>query len=149
MAMDFSWRIRQGSPVPTVEVIGELDLESGPYLREQLGPIMRALGAHLAIDLTGVTFIDCSGVNALLASGRDARRLGGGMRVAGAAPCVRRLVEITGLQQMLGGPEIGDDPILPRPWTGGRPAGALRWRNRQQRQRVPRGAGVQAPCAGR
>jgi anti-sigma B factor antagonist len=102
MAMEFSLRIRPGSPMPTVEVSGELDLESGPCLREQLRPIMRALGAHLAIDLTGVTFIDCSGVNALLASSRDAQRLGGWMRVAGAAPCVRRLTEITGLQQVLG-----------------------------------------------
>jgi anti-anti-sigma factor len=100
--MEFSWRIRPGSLLPTVEVAGELDLESGPYLREQLRSIMRAHGAHLAIDLTGVTFIDCSGVNALLASGRDALRLGGWTRVAGTSPCVRRLIEITGLQQVLG-----------------------------------------------
>ena len=63
---------------------------------------MRAYGARLALDLTGVTFIDCSGVNALLASCRDARRLGGSMRVAGASPRVRRLIEITGLEQVLG-----------------------------------------------
>jgi anti-anti-sigma factor len=99
--MEFSWRIRRGDPVPTVEVAEELDLDSGPYLHEQLRSIMRTHGAYLAIDLTGVTFIDCSGVNALLASGRDARRLGGWMRVAGASPCVRRLIEITGLQQVL------------------------------------------------
>jgi stage II sporulation protein AA (anti-sigma F factor antagonist) len=100
--MEFSWRIRPGSPEPTVEVAGELDLESGPYLHEQLRAIMRAHGAHLAIDLTGVTFIDCSGVNALLASHRHARALGGSLRVAGASPCVRRLIGTTGLRQVLG-----------------------------------------------
>src|SRR5260370_24289822 len=73
MVMEFSWRIHPASAVPTVEVAGELDLESGPYLHEQLRSLIRAHGAYLAIDLSGVTFIDCSGVNALLASGRDAR----------------------------------------------------------------------------
>jgi anti-anti-sigma factor len=100
--MEFSWRIRPGSPEPTVEVAGELDVESGPYLHEQLRSIMRAHSAYLAIDLTGVTFIDCSGVSALLASCQYARALGGSMRVAGASPGVRRTIEITGLQQVLG-----------------------------------------------
>ena len=64
--------------------------------------IMRARGANLAIDLSGVTFIDCSGVNALLASWRDARASGGWLRVVEASRCVRRLVELTGLQRALG-----------------------------------------------
>jgi hypothetical protein len=62
---------------------------------------MRTHGAYLDLDLTAVTFIDCSGINALLASCRHAQRLGGWMRVAGASPCVRRLIEITGLRQLL------------------------------------------------
>jgi anti-anti-sigma factor len=92
MTVEFSWRIRPGAPVATVEVAGELDLESGTYLHELLRCIMQARGAHLALDLSGVTFIDCSGVNALLASWRDARALGGWMHVTGTSRCVRRLV---------------------------------------------------------
>jgi anti-anti-sigma factor len=100
--VEFSWSIRPGSAVATVEVGGELDLESGAYLRDLLRCIMRARGAHLAVDLSGVTFIDCSGVNALLASWRDARGLGGWLRVVEASRCVRRLVDLTGLQRALG-----------------------------------------------
>jgi anti-anti-sigma factor len=100
--MEFAWRIRPDFPVPTVEVTGELDVDSGPYLQEQLRSITRAYGADLALDLSGVTFIDCSGVNALLASGRDARRLGGRTRVTCASPCVRRIAGILGLERVLG-----------------------------------------------
>jgi anti-sigma B factor antagonist len=102
MTVEFSWSIRPGYPVATVEVAGELDLESGAYLHELLRRILQAGGSHLAIDLSGVTFIDCSGMNALLASWRDARRLGGWLRVVEASRCVRRVVELTGLQRALG-----------------------------------------------
>ena len=100
--MQLVTRLRSGSPVPTVEVAGEIDVASGPLLSEQAWLIMRAHGPHLALDLAGVTFIDCAGVSALLALCRAARTLGGSVRLAAASPCVRRLVRITGLQPVLG-----------------------------------------------
>lgn len=99
--MDLSTRTRSTFPIPIVEVGGEIDLESGPYLRDQLRSVMRAHGPCLAVDLTGVTFIDCSGVNALLASYRLAQMHGGWMRLIAVSPCVGRIIDITGLQQVL------------------------------------------------
>jgi anti-anti-sigma factor len=100
--MQLVTRLRSGSPVPTVEIAGEIDVESGPRLCEQAGLIMRAHGPHLVVDLAGVTFIDCAGVSALLAICRHARALGGSVWPVDASPCVRRLVRITGLQPVLG-----------------------------------------------
>lgn len=95
-------RVRPGLPGPTVAVGGEIDLESGPRLHDQLCSVMRAHGPRLTVDLTGVTFIDCAGLRALLASRRAAQDLGGWMRLAETSRCVRWLIEATGLQRLPG-----------------------------------------------
>jgi anti-anti-sigma factor len=52
--------------------------------------------APLALDLGGVTFMDCAGVNALLAARRYARLEGGWVRVAGASRRARDILMLTG-----------------------------------------------------
>jgi anti-anti-sigma factor len=100
--MELSLRLRSVSPVPTVYVCGELDLESGPCLVDWLECMMRARGSLLDLDLAGVRFIDCAGVGALLASRRVAQLKGGWLRVIAVSPCVRTIIGLTGLQQVLG-----------------------------------------------
>ena len=63
--MQFVTRLRPGSLVRTVEVAGELDVETGPRLCERSTSLMRAHGPYVALDLAGITFIDCAGVSAL------------------------------------------------------------------------------------
>jgi anti-anti-sigma factor len=100
--MELSVRLRSGCPVPTADVGGELDLQSGRCLVDVLDCMMRARGSVLDLDLTGVQFIDCAGMGALLTSRRAAQLAGGRLRVIAVSPCVRRIMEITGLQQVLG-----------------------------------------------
>jgi len=106
--MELSMELRSVSPVPVVAVGGELDLESGPCLAGWLQSLLQARGPVLALDLTGVRFIDCAGVAALLASCRAARDDGGRLFVVALSPCARRIVEITGLQKVLGEHDIRD-----------------------------------------
>jgi len=47
-------------PGPIVAISGEIDIQSGPQLRDQLLSIIRRHGIRLALDLSGVTFIDCA-----------------------------------------------------------------------------------------
>src|SRR6476646_7643498 len=100
--MELSMELRSVSPGPVVAVGGELDVASGPCLAGWLRSLLRARGPVLALDLTGVRFIDCAGVAALLASCRAARDDGGRLFVVALSPCARRIVEITGLQKVLG-----------------------------------------------
>lgn len=88
-------------PGPVVAVSGEIDLQSGPQLLDRLRSITWRHGARLALDLTGVTFIDCAGISVLLAARRRARLQGGSLRVLHASPRVRRVIALTGLQQVL------------------------------------------------
>ena len=109
--MELSMQLRSGSPVPVVAVGGELDLESGPYLAGCLRSLLQARGPVLALDLTGVRFIDCAGVGALVASCRVARQGGGQLFVVALSPCARRIVEITRLREVLGEQDLGDQHV--------------------------------------
>jgi anti-anti-sigma regulatory factor len=71
-------------------VRGELDCATGPALAARLA----ADGSITAIDLSGVTFIDPSGLAALHA-GRD--RDDHGPELRAVAPCVGRLIELAGV----------------------------------------------------
>ena len=88
-------------PGPLVAISGEIDFASGPQLRDQLLSVIRRNGARLTLDLSGVTFIDCAGINLLLAVRRRAQLEGGSMRVLGASPPVRRVIALTRLDHVL------------------------------------------------
>jgi anti-sigma B factor antagonist len=90
-------------PGPVVTITGEIDIQSGPQLRDQLLGIIRRNGARLALDLdlAGVTFIDCAGINVLLAARRRAQLEGGSLRVLRASPRVRRVIALTHLDSVL------------------------------------------------
>jgi anti-sigma B factor antagonist len=93
-----------------VTISGEIDIYSGPQLRDQLLDVIRRHGARLALDLTGVTFIDCAGINALLAARRRAQVEGGWLRVIRASPRVQRVIALTHL-----GPVLMPTPCHPNP----------------------------------
>ena len=88
--------------VPAVaEISGELDIASASWLRETLLLAIRCHGPAIRVDLRGVTFLDCSGVNALLATARRARLEGGRMRVISPSAAARRVITLLSLQDVL------------------------------------------------
>jgi anti-anti-sigma factor len=94
-----------------VAVAGEVDLATTPVLRERL---LRVLRDHrpdlLDVDLAGVTFLDCTGLGALVAVRNAAIRAGGQMRVSHPQPIVRRVLKVTGLLGVFTAPTIGPAP---------------------------------------
>jgi anti-anti-sigma factor len=82
-----------------VGVSGEIDIASAPKLREELLGALRRHGPRLALDLDGVTFMDCAGINALMAARRHARLEEGWVRVARASRRARNILMLTGLQR--------------------------------------------------
>lgn len=88
--------------VPTVaEIGGEMDMASAPWLRETLLAAIRQHGPAVRVDLQGVTFLDCSGVNVLLATARRARLEGGWLRVVRPSAQAVRVITLLGLRDML------------------------------------------------
>lgn len=89
--------IRPGVP-PVVEICGEIDMQSAPQLRDELLRVLRRHGPQLALDLAGVTFLDCAGINVLLATRRRARLEDGWVRVTQASPRARRTISLLRLR---------------------------------------------------
>lgn len=86
-----------------VSVAGELDQATVPELQQALDEVIEAGGGGLLIDLSDCSFIDSSGLAALV-SARD-RMAGGddrGFSICCGSPQVRRLLEITGLDKAMG-----------------------------------------------
>ena len=92
--------IRPGAPA-VAEISGELDIASASWLRETLLLAISCHGSAICVDLHGVTFLDCSGINALLATARRARLEGGRMRVISPSAPAERVIALLGLRKVL------------------------------------------------
>lgn len=80
---------------------GELDIETAHALATLLGAVTREGAQDVVIDLSGIGFIDSTGLAVLINAKRRTLRAGGSMRlVANTAP-VRRLLETTRLDRDL------------------------------------------------
>jgi anti-anti-sigma factor len=80
---------------------GELDIATAPELIAMLTRLRR-LGRAVALDLAEVTFIDSTGLTALIDAHRDAESEGRQFSVRRASPAVRRVVELAGVGRVLG-----------------------------------------------
>lgn len=100
----------QGGHV-VVSVQGEIDLYTVPRLRGELASALAGGGpVRLVVDLSGVEFCDSIGVNALLAAHRQAREAGGDLELLAPRAGVRKILQVTGLEQVF---TVTDDPARP------------------------------------
>ncbi|MEV4557873.1 STAS domain-containing protein [Kitasatospora sp. NPDC049285] len=83
-----------------VRACGEIDLDTAPGLHRELA---RALTERreVVLDLSGVTFMDCAGLGALVRARNQAERCGARLVLRGAGGCVVRLLRLTGLHRRL------------------------------------------------
>lgn len=94
MNVSVSARIESGESL--VHVSGELDLSTAGHLRELLTGLIRAGTPHLVLDLTGVTFMDCTGLGVLIHAREASTARGGGLLLVGVPGRVRALLALTG-----------------------------------------------------
>jgi anti-anti-sigma factor len=77
-----------------VTVAGEVDIATTPQIERELRRVQMA-SADVTVDLTELSFLDCSGLRVLLESASRARGSGGRLTVIGAHGQPRRLFELT------------------------------------------------------
>ena len=80
---------------------GELHMSTAPRLSAYLRSSLRGDTERLVVDLSGVHFIDSTGLGVLLSTLREVQRRGGRMAVVAANPTVLRLFAITGTDRTL------------------------------------------------
>jgi anti-sigma B factor antagonist len=88
-----------------VSVYGELDVATAPDMREQLIELVNEGRAHLVLDLSGVDFLDSTGLGMIVSALKRARTHGGDLRLVSTESRITRLFEITGLDRAV--------PLLP------------------------------------
>jgi stage II sporulation protein AA (anti-sigma F factor antagonist) len=83
-----------------MRVQGEIDLSTAPEVRAEVGRIARP-GMQVVIDLTGVGFMDSTGLGSLVWARRRLRRIGGDILIVRPRPNVRRVLEISGVSEIV------------------------------------------------
>ena len=82
-----------------LELAGDIDVETARTLRAHIVDRFSVPAAQVIVDLSGVDFMDSSGLGALV-SGWQLTREDGTFRIAGANPVVRRVFSITGMEDV-------------------------------------------------
>jgi anti-anti-sigma factor len=101
MALDIDVEHDHQSTV--VAVRGELDLTTAPELLRALSVAIDSGRRVLVVDLSGVDFCDSSGLSALVRTRNRLDAVGGAVGLVGATPIVQRVLDISGLTEVLGG----------------------------------------------
>jgi anti-sigma B factor antagonist len=97
---DFEVTVQRSSRTAVVQVAGELDLASAPALAD----VLRSLEPpcdRVILDLSGLAFIDSTGLRLAIAEHRRAELDGFDFVVAGATEPILRVLRVTGLDVVL------------------------------------------------
>ena len=82
-------------------VHGELDLASAPQLRAAVGDLLGQGVRHVEVDLDGCTFIDSSGMGALLWASHRLHAAGGDLVAVHVHGAAMRTLELSGVDRAL------------------------------------------------
>lgn len=83
-----------------ITVVGELDVATSPELRERLTARGEAGDKLVVVDLRGVSFIDSTTLGVLVGTLKGFLKIGTRFRLVFDQPPLRRLFEITGLDEV-------------------------------------------------
>src|SRR5689334_6320791 len=91
---------------------GEIDISTCPAARRLLMAAISGGDVHLAVDMSGVTFIDAGGIGVLVAVANRARQAGGGLSLLAPSLQVRRLLDVFHLDAILPAAQRSGGPFI-------------------------------------
>lgn len=98
--MDLGIDVTDRGDWAVLSVTGEIDVATAPQLREELVELVADGRNRIVVDLSGVDFLDSTGLGVLVGGLKRVRTHDGELSLACAQPRVRRVFEITGLTQV-------------------------------------------------
>jgi len=87
--------------VAVVKPVGRIDTHTALSFKERLIKALDSGYRWLVIDFSAVTFLDSTGLGALINAMKRAQELGGDLRLAQVPNNVRMMIELTALQSYL------------------------------------------------
>ncbi|TDC88176.1 STAS domain-containing protein [Actinomadura sp. 7K507] len=92
--------VEQSGPWLTAQLHGELDWATVSTLLERVGPLIaQEVPPQIALDLSGVTFSDSSGINAFIRLWKHASAAGGELVLLRPRPRMAELLTRTGVDR--------------------------------------------------
>lgn len=93
--------VTQTGGVTLVVPTGDLDMGSADQMKRTLSELIEKGQSKLVMDLTSVSYIDSSGLGALVAAMKQARAVGGNLKLCGLQEDVRSIFEMTRLIKVM------------------------------------------------
>lgn len=87
--------------VGVVSLAGRLTMATAAELEEAVTSLVEAGSVRVVVDLAETSFVDSSGLGALVASLKRCRRAGGDLRLASATEQVISVLAVTNLDRVL------------------------------------------------
>jgi anti-sigma B factor antagonist len=100
-ANNFGVWSRRESGRTRVVLTGELDTFTAPQLREHLFGLIENNCTDIVVDMAALTFIDSTGLNALVDALKRVRERNGNVAVCAVPPSALKALELTGLTRVL------------------------------------------------
>lgn len=98
--MEVSVTTRESGVRTVVHVTGEIDVYTAPVLREELATLVDGGHVDLVVDLTGVPFMDSTGLGVLVGALKKVKTHGGELRLVIDQEKVLKVFRITALTQV-------------------------------------------------
>src|SRR5438309_4915362 len=87
-------------PANVLPLEGEIDLHVSPRLERALVSIIKKRPASVVVDLSGVKFIDSSGLAVLIRAMQDVQKYGGKLSLAGISGGLHSIFEMARLDRV-------------------------------------------------
>jgi anti-anti-sigma factor len=98
---DLTVRVEQGGQGAVLVLTGELDLASGETFSDRLKAVEAGRPELITLDLSGLRFLDSSGLALVVRAHTRARNEGRRLVIIPGPPQVQRVFDITGLNTVL------------------------------------------------
>ena len=79
---------------------GDVDTNVAETFQDVMLAVMRRHNPLLLLDLSGVSFMDCAGLRALVLIQRRAGMRGGSLSLIAESPAVRRIIDLLGVRDL-------------------------------------------------
>jgi anti-sigma B factor antagonist len=105
--VNFNVNVRQADGVSLVDVTGRLTSFESRAFQQMIQGLLKRGQTNIVLNLTGLEYLDSSGIGELVRNYMSVVKKGGAMKVVGLAPRVEEILKVTQLYQVF--PEFPDE----------------------------------------
>jgi len=109
ISMDISSRAK--GEVVILDISGEIDLYNAPEIKDIINKLIEQKKYNVVINLKDVTYIDSSGIGALISSLSNLKKYQGGLKIINVFASVRKVFELTKLTSFFDIYDNEDDSV--------------------------------------